>query len=190
MDSQTTSDEQKTGWAFKPEQAEDSSAPAKKSSAPKNMQNQSVSWTASEFVANHKTAGWYLALFIVIFAVAGLTFVLTGDWISSTTIVVVGSLFAVLAGRKPRQLGYQLDSKGITIGEKFYPFSMFKSFAIMEDGAIGCINLMPLKRFMPDISVYYPPEEENKIINVLTGSLPNDQREEHGFDRLMKKIRF
>jgi hypothetical protein len=43
---------------------------------------------------------------------------------------------------------------------------------------------------MPELSIYYPPEEEEKILNVLTGSLPNDQKQEHSFDRLMKRIRF
>jgi hypothetical protein len=102
----------------------------------------------------------------------------------------VGILFAILAGKQPRQLSYSLDTSGITIGEKFYSYEMFKSFTILEEGAIGCVNLLPLKRFMPELSIYYPPEEEEKILNVLTGSLPNDQKQEHSFDRLMKRIRF
>jgi hypothetical protein len=191
---------QKPGWTFKPGQTEsespeetrqDESQTEGGQNSPKNSGDaQEIAWTASEFIANHKNAGWYLVLFAVIGAVAGLTFVLTGDWVSSATIVVVGGLFAILAGKKPRQLSYRLDGGGITIGDKFYPYHDFKSFTILHEGTIGCINLLPLKRFMPELSIYYPPDEEKKILDVLTASLPNDQKEEHGFDRLMKKIRF
>jgi hypothetical protein len=149
-----------------------------------------VSWTASEFIAHHKGASWYLMLLGAIVAVAGLTYLLTGDSISTVTIIIVGFLFALLASKKPRQQSYKIDHSGINVGEKFYPHESFKSFAVIEEGVVGCINLVPLKRFMPEISIYFPPEEEAKIIDILSASLPNDQREEHQFDRLMKKIRF
>ncbi len=176
-----------SGWTFKPEDSADKNAPP---SSSKGKPIQPVSWTASEFIAHQKSPGWYLALLLTIVAVAGLALILTKDWVSSITILVVGILFAAIASKKPRQLSYQLNNEGITIGEKLYPYGMFKSFAVLRDGAIGCINLMPLKRFMPDLSIYYPPEEEENIVNALAASLPHDQREEHSFDRLMKKIRF
>jgi hypothetical protein len=204
MDSKNSGEgsKQKPGWTFKPGQDKDQTQqpqaqqppdnqPEDPQSAPKQAGSpQEVSWTASEFIANHKSAGWYLLLFLAIGAIAGLTFLFTGDWISSATIVIVGSLFAVLAGKKPRQLSYRLDSSGITVGDKFYPYHDFKSFTLLQEGSFGCINLLPLKRFMPELSIYYPPDEEEKILDVLTLSLPNDQKQEQGFDKLMRKIRF
>lgn len=187
LDSKT----QKPGWTFR-HGDKSGDTPDEDTSVPRQQpaDNAQVSWTASEFIANHKNAGWYAMLFAAIAAIAGLTYILTRDWISATTIVIVGSMFAILAGKKPRQLSYRLDSKGITVGDKFYPYGMFKSFTVLHEGAIGCINLLPLKRFMPELSIYYPPDEESKILDVLTASLPNDQKAEHSFDRLMKRIRF
>jgi hypothetical protein len=212
---QNGSEEQKPGWTFKPDQPAGQAPttepatkqPTPQPSAPQQptvqaspppapapqqpaKDSQEISWTASEFISNHKSPSWYITLLAFVSVVAGLTYVFTGDYISTGTIVIVGVLFAILAGKQPRQLSYSLDTSGITIGGKFYPYEMFKSFTILEEGAIGCINLLPLKRFMPELSVYYPPEEEEKIINVLTGSLPNDQKPEQSFDKLMKKIRF
>jgi hypothetical protein len=200
MDSPNSPDKPQAGWTFKPEQSGDNpkepapSQPAEQTEqnppGQKSRQEQAVSWTASEFIANHKGVGWYIVLLASVAAIAILTLLITHDLISTITILVVGALFAMLAGKKPRQLSYKLDSSGITIGGKFYPYGAFKSFAIVDDGAIGCINFLPLKRFMPEISIYYPPEEEKQIIGVLSGSLPHDQRPEHGFDKLMKKIKF
>jgi hypothetical protein len=156
----------------------------------KSKQPKEVAWTASEFIAHHKSAGWFAGLFAAILAISGLAYVFTKDLISSVTILVAGLLFAMLANRKPRQLKYKLDSSGITIGPRVYPYNSFKSFAVLQEGAIGCVNLLPLKRFMPEISIYFPPEEGDKILDVLSSHLPHDQKEEHQFDRLMKRIKF
>jgi hypothetical protein len=87
-------------------------------------------------------------------------------------------------------MSYTVDDQGITVDAKFYPYSLFKSFAVMQDEALGYINLLPLKRFMPDISIYYAPDDEQKIFDALANNLPHEQRQEHRVDSLMKRIRF
>lgn len=193
MDSQQVSG-QESGWAFKPD---GSSSPTEtenvKSASPEKSGGQNeptITWTASEFIAHHKPPSWYAALFGGLLGLTGFAYFLTRDVVSVVTILIVGVLFAILASRKPRQLSFGLNSSGVTIGDKFYPFSQFKSFDVIHEGAVGCINLLPLKRFMPELSIYYPPEEEDKIIDALSENLPHNRREEQSFDRLMKRIRF
>jgi len=178
--------DQQADWSFNPDEVATSSS----ASTPNPLVHKEVSWSASEFIDHHKSAGWYYMLFLGTGVLTGVIYLLTKDLISVIVIAVVGLLFAILAGRKPRQLPYRIDSKGITIGDKFYVFSAFKSFALLREGAVGCINLLPLKRFMPEISIYFPPEEENKIVEILADSLPNEQRKEQGVDKLMKRLRF
>lgn len=161
-----------------------------KSQKGKTGQPSEVVWTASEYIAHHKNTGWFFGLFAAILAIAGLAYIFTRDLISTATIIIAGLLFGILANKKPRQLKYKLDSQAVTIGQKAYPYNSFKSFAVLQEGAIGCVNLLPLKRFMPEISIYFPQEEGDKILDVLSSHLPHDQKEEHQFDRLMKKIRF
>lgn len=150
----------------------------------------SVTWTASEFVANHKTTGWYMLFTLCLGALGGIVYFITRDIFSISVIFVAGLLFIILASRKPRQLTYTVDQQGITMGEKFYPYSLFKSFGVGHEGVIGAINLMPLKRFMPELSIYYPAEDENKILDTLSEYLPHDQKEEAGVDRLLRRMRF
>ncbi len=153
-------------------------------------ENEFVSWTASEFVANHKSVGWYLLFLLGLCLCGGLIYFITHDLISVFVIGIAGILFMVLASRKPRQLTYKIDSQGVMIGEKFYPYSLFKSFGVGQEGVIGAIHLTPLKRFMPELSIYYPPDEEGRILDTLAEYLPHDKHEEAGVDRLLRKMRF
>lgn len=105
-------------------------------------------------------------------------------------IVVVAIMFGVFAARQPRVLAYQLDHSGIRIGDKFYPYSEFKSFSVLDEGPVSSILLLPLKRFMPGVSMYYPPEQEEKIVTVIANYLPHEEREPDPLDRLMRKMRF
>ena len=173
-------------WTFHKE--EDTPQPAAAGQAP--PPDQPVTWTASEFVSHHKDAGWYFMLFLSITLICGLTYVFTKDLISVVAIVIVVILYVIVSSTKPRQRTYQISSQGITIDSKFYPFSSFKSFALPETGAIGRVILMPLKRLMPEIEIYFPPEESERIIGVLSRSLPNDQSKERGMDRLLDRWHF
>lgn len=171
-------------WRFTPEQASSAAA------AVHHDEDRAITWTASEYVANQKTYGWYVLLGLGALAAATLIFLITRDKVSTGVIVLVGIIFGITAAHQPRTLEYRLDHNGIKIGDKLYPYSDFKSFSVMEDGAINSILLLPLKRFMPGLSIYYPPDQEEDILAVLGSYLPHETREIDAIDRLMRKIRF
>ena len=150
----------------------------------------SVTWTASEFIQHDKRAPWFLGLAGVALVAAALLYLMTNDLVTAVVIVIAAALFGVAAGRKPNTLEYRIDSKGIQIGPKQYPYAQFKSFSIIEEGAIGSIQLMPIGRFAPPISLYYPPDQEEEIINTLGSYLPHEDRKRDAVDRIMHKIRF
>lgn len=176
-----------TNWQF---HAEDSLAAPGDGGQVQAVNIQPVSWTASEFIYNHKTTGWYAALCVVTILVGAGIYFVTRDYITTGMIAVAGVLFGVIASRKPRELEYQIDDAGIHIGEKLYPFSGFKSFSLMQEGGIESIWLMPLKRFMPSISLYFAPEDKDKIVDSLSGALPVQPRQLDPLDKLIHKIGF
>ncbi len=156
----------------------------------KPAKDQAVSWTGSEFIANEKNGKWFIVFFTALVLVVAAVFILTRDYISTISIALVGGLFAFLANNKPRQLAYKIDNSGINIGSKFYPFEQFKSFSLAREDAIEYVNLMPLKRFMPDVSIYFPPEETEKIVTILSDHLPHHDTGERQIDKLAKRLRF
>jgi len=149
-----------------------------------------VSWTASEFVDHEKNKGWFVGLAGITVVAAAVIYLITNDTITVVVIVLAAGLFGATAKRKPRTLQYQLDSRGIHIANKSYSFDNFRSFSVLEEGAFSSIQLMPLKRFMPAISLYYPPESEDQVINTLGSYLPHEDRPRDPIDNLMRKVRF
>lgn len=194
------------GWVFHPGDSSQSSgsAPDVPSSAPppevppaeppKAVAPPSpvgeVHWTASEYVAHDRGASWYTGLGLGAVSLAGLVFLLTHDYISAGMIIIVLVIFGAFATRQPRVLDYLIDERGITIGTKNYPYDIFKSFSVAKEGAIHSLVLMPLKRFMPVISVYYADEDEDKILQKISDYLPFEQYRPDVVDKMMHKIRF
>lgn len=149
-----------------------------------------VSWTASEFIAHNKGIGWYIGLAVFTVAIDILLFVWTHDILTMVVLPVFAVLFGIIAARKPRVMEYKLNAAGLSIGEKFYSFADFKSFSIQDDGAFSSITFLPVKRFMPPVSIFYEPKDEERVLQVLAQYLPMEHREHDVADRLARRIRF
>lgn len=151
----------------------------------------SVAWTASEYVGQEKTAVWFIGLAGASLALALLVFFMTKrDLFAPIMILVFGATFGAFAARQPRVLEYALGSRGLQVGPKLYVFEHFKSFSVIEEGAIHSILLTPMQRFMPPLSIYYAPEDEANIVQALGNYLPHEEHAHDLVDRLVRRIRF
>jgi hypothetical protein len=149
-----------------------------------------IAWTASEYVANPKNGSWFALLAGASAAVAVIVYILTSDVISTVVVGILGILVGVFAARPPHVLEYSLDTKGIKMGSRFYPYHGFKSFSVVEDGALTHVSLLPLKRFMPPIPIHYPPDNEESIIHTLADYLPYEEHKRDMIENFSRRIRF
>ncbi|MDB5175785.1 MAG: hypothetical protein JWM81_643 [Candidatus Saccharibacteria bacterium] len=150
----------------------------------------SVRWTASEFIAHQKTVKWYAILAGCALLAALIVWILTKDITASIVILVAALTLGWYGARQPRELEYVLDEDGLTIGPKHYPYASFRSFTVDTDAAFTSIDLIPLRRFAPSISIFYAPEDEDKIADILSAHIPYENRRKDPIDRFMKHIRF
>lgn len=169
-----------------PEEPEEPTQPL----VPQNIADGSISWHASEYVEHQKAPGWYMILGLAALVIVVVVYLLTKDILSTVVIGIGAVLFGMVAARPPRTLDFVINSSGISIAGKLYSYEMFKTFSIIEDGAIHSIQLLPLKRFMPPLSLYYPPEQEDAVIQTLSMYVPYQDAGHDMFDRLMSRIRF
>jgi hypothetical protein len=149
-----------------------------------------VEWSASEFIVHKKGQAWYAILAALAGVAAVLGYLFTKDVATVVGVVIAAVFMGVFAGRKPRNMTYKLDASGLHIVQQLYPYSAFKSFSVIDEGTATSITLMPLKRFMPSISMYYDQEDEERILNILSIYLPFEERQRDAVDALMHKIRF
>ena len=174
-------------WKFTPEEA---NGPTQSVPEGPEASGDSVTWSASEFIAHEKDLGWFALLGGGTALLMALIFLITRDMISTVIVLVVAIAFGAFATRQPRVLPYKVDGTGVHIGEKSYPYEMFKSFALIQEDGIRSILLLPLKRFMPPISIYMDPEDEAMIAGTLANYLPHEDRQQDPVDRLMRRLRF
>ena len=102
----------------------------------------------------------------------------------------MGVALGAFAVRKPKQLQYELNDSGLRVGDKFYDYRAFKSFSVEREGNFNCLNLLPLKRFMPVLSIYYSAEDEEKIMDIIGTYLPFEEHKLDQIERLSRRLRF
>lgn len=149
-----------------------------------------VEWSASEFIAQAKSPGWYLVFIIIAVVFAGIAYFATRDIALIIITVLIAAAVLFYAARSPRTLQYSIDSRGISIGSRFYPFSFFKSFSVEDEGPLGSIIFMPLQRFVPPISIHFSHDDGDSIMQALGTSLPLEDHKPDLLDRLVRRIRF
>lgn len=147
-----------------------------------------VKWEAEEYITHDKNAGWYIGLAIVGIALVALSVFLR--WWTFTAVVVlcvVSLLIYVL--RPPRKIKYAVSAKGLTEGEKTYLFEDYRAFGVLQDDTNFAIVLMPRKRFSPAVTVYFPKEKGEEIVDVFGARLPMEEVKLDFIDKIVRKLR-
>lgn len=150
----------------------------------------SITWTASEYIDHARGASWYVGLLALSVLLAVVIYLIGHDLFATITILVLGVIVAVAAQRKPKQATYELNSQGIVIGEKSYPYAAFHSFSIMRENHLNSLVLTPLKRFMPPVSAYFDADDEEEITSIIGEHLPFEQKTPDRIDALTRRLRF
>ncbi len=143
---------------------------------------------AQEYVQHEKHGGWYAGLAIITIIGAVITF-LIGLWSFSLLIVVSAISLVVYSIRPPRTLKYKLTSKGLTEGTKLYAFEDFRAFSIRQTGEHYAIVLIPRKRFGARVTVFFPKDKGEQIVDIFGGRLPMEDSKLDLLDKIVEILR-
>lgn len=150
---------------------------------------QLIEWEASEYIHHEKDMSWFVLLGIGSLMLTGLALVFR-QWTFAILIVVLGVAIALFAHRPPRTLHYALDLNGIRINDRLYTYSEFRAFGVLNEGPLYSIVLLPIKRFMPATSMFFEPQDGEKIVDILGARLPMETVKADPIDTLTRKLRF
>lgn len=149
-----------------------------------------LQWQASEYVEHEKSAKWFIILALITLAFVALAVFLLKNYTFAVLLVVMGTAIAVWAKRPAQQMSYQLDATGVWVNNKFFGIHEFRSFGLLQDGAIYAVVLLPNKRFSPGVTVYFPHELGEQIVDTLGAALPMQETEPDWIDKLTRKLNF
>ena len=149
-----------------------------------------VNWDAKEFIHMERGPLWFVAFAFIALGLIALDVFLIKSWSLSVLVVIMAIPILIYVRRPPRTLHYALSiTQGLYIGEHLYPFEDYKAFGLIRDGEHFSIMLIPVKRFSTGVSVYFPEEAGEKIIDILGQRLPMEDLKLDAIDILIRKIR-
>lgn len=149
-----------------------------------------VSWVAKEYVELDKGLGWYVWFGVIVLLLIAADIFILRSYTFSLLIVVMTVALIVYIRRPPRDIQYTLSGRqGLYVGERLYHLSEFRAFGLIKDGDNHSILLIPVKRFSPGVSVYFPEGVGEKIVDILGQRLPMEDLKLDIIDIVVRKIR-
>ena len=195
---QMPSEQPQSGWIYQsnqPAPVQNYSEQPTPQVTPPEQTNQAqqlfeVRWSATEYISHHHGSGWYLLLGLSAVIVGAAFYFFTKDFFAAGSIFMIAIIVAIYAGRPPKTVEYALNSQGLQIGQKFYPYNLFRSYSIIQDGGMLSLMFVPIKRFMPPLAAYFTPQEGDKILDILGEFLPHEENKLDAVERLSRRLRF
>ena len=149
-----------------------------------------VTWTAQEYIHIDKSPIWFVSFVVVVLGFIAIDIFLLKSYTFSALVIVMAVAVVIYTRRPPRTLTYGLSVRqGLYVGEKLYHFDEFKAFGLIPDGEHNSIMLIPTKRFAPGVSVYFPTEAGERIVDILGQRLPMEELKLDIIDVVVRKLR-
>lgn len=149
-----------------------------------------VHWSANEYINEEKNWLWFVVFTVVVLAFISIDLFLLKSYTFSALVIVMAIAVIIFSRRPPRSIDYTLSgNQGLYIGEKLYHFNEFKAFGLIKDQDHHSIMLIPIKRFAPGVSVYFPEEVGEKIVDILGSRLPMENLKLDIIDVVVRKLR-
>lgn len=154
------------------------------------LDNPPVTWSAQEYIHIDKGTGWFFLFALVILALIAVDIFLLKSWTFSALVIVMAVAIIIYVRRPPRTLTYALSpAQGLYVGERLYHFDEFRAFGLIKDGNNHSIMLIPRKRFAPGVSVFFPEEAGERIVDILSQRLPAEELKLDIVDIVIRKLR-
>ncbi len=148
-----------------------------------------VRWQAQEYIHHDKSALWFVAFAVASVAMMAIAIFLIQSLTFNILVPVMIVALFVYINRPPRVLDYTLSRQGLHINDHLYTFAEFRGFGVVHDGKEFSIMMIPVKRFKPGVSVYFPEEAGEAIVDMLGVRLPMQKIDLDIVDRIVRKLR-
>lgn len=153
------------------------------------VNDEPVRWQATEYIQRDKNPLWFVLFGIVIIGLMALAIFLIQSITFAILVPVMAAALLVYSHRPPRVLDYTLSRQGLHINDRLYPFNEFKGFGVIQDDDEYSVLLIPTKRFKPGVSVYFPEEAGEAIVDTLGARLPMEELHLDLIDKVIRKLR-
>ncbi len=156
------------------------------------MEKPIIEWRAPEFYYREKGVSWYWLSIIAAIVILSVS-VWQKNFLFAVFVVIAEILMLVWAGRKPREVSFILNEKGLTIsGNKFYPYSAIEAFSVREGHSEEWydISLKLRHGFRHHLNIQTPTKNLSKIEEAISRYVEKTEPEDSFLDSLERLIGF
>jgi hypothetical protein len=129
------------------------------------MNSKKLSWETFDHIKQEKSEDWFWIVGIVAVSIAVLSVFFNN--ILLALIILLGAFTSFMAAHaKPKNVQYEINRKGVKVGEILYPYSVLESFCVIDEDGYDRDRLLlrSRKAFMPIITVPLAGEVENDSV--------------------------
>lgn len=157
--------------------------------------NDKLVWSALEYEEKDRSPDWFWALGIII-VTSSIAAIIFGNYFFATLLIIGGLLLGFFAVKKPDMVTYELNSKGLKIHARLYPYENIKSFWV-QLGASPNLNIKPIlfvhteRAFLPELAIPINHEVAEDIYAIMTSqNIPEVEMKEHPSEKIMEILGF
>jgi len=154
-----------------------------------------LEWTALEYEDKERDPDWFWALGIIV-VTSSIASIIYGNYFFAVLIILSGVLLGFFAKKKPDVVYYELNSKGLRIRSRLYPYDNIKSFWVQiahpDDVLMKDLFFIKTERFfMPILVVPIDVSMADEIRStMLDRNIPEEEMREHASEKIMDRLGF
>ena len=111
-----------------------------------------IIWRSYEYDYKEKTADWFWAIGIITICLAIIS-IIYDDALFAVFMAIAGFAVMVTARKKPREVYFEINTKGIIVDGTLYPYGKLKAFWIEESKFSASKLLIKSEKFITPIMV-------------------------------------
>jgi hypothetical protein len=147
-----------------------------------------VHWQSPEYHHNNKSMQWFIIFGLVSVSLVVAAVLLLQSWTFAVLVVVMAVALGLYAQRPPRMMDYTLSEKGLFINDTLHGYAEFKAFGVIHDGNDYSVTFIPVRRFSPEVTAYFPEASGEAIVDMLGVKLPMQPLKTNVFDRIIRYL--
>jgi hypothetical protein len=159
-----------------------------------NLNNKLV-WSALEYEEKDRSQDWFWALGIIVIT-SSIASIIFGNYFFAALLIISGLLLGYFAMKNPEIVTYELNTKGLKIHSRVYPYENIKSFWI-QLGTSPEVNIKPIlfvhteRAFLPELAIPINHEVAEDIYSIMTSqNIPEVEMKEHPSEKIMEVLGF
>lgn len=153
------------------------------------MEKETISWSALEYEEKERSVDWFWALGVIVVA-GSIASIIWGNYFFAILLILSGLLLGYFAIKKPENIFYEMNSKGLQIKTRIFPYEDIKAFWIQESPK-ETLFIKSSRMFAPMLSIPITKELGEQIKTIMfSKNIQEEEMKEHFSEKIMENLGF